>query len=694
MVITIIVLLILAGVALATLTGQGSIIGNAENVVGRYNNGVIVEQQLLNEIEGYLSRSIDRLEKIPVYTEEQLQKMGTGEDVIINGRIYNFGTGKTYVLQNNIEYTGTYENIGNLIKNKEIYIEGQNKIIKVTNEEGIDEYYTEESKYYIATNKYGYVLNGLELYYDGIDNTGTGEHSLTTTTWKDLSGNNRDGTLIDFGTSTISGWGNNYLSFDGINDWVNCGELNNTNITFDICYLLKGKVDKSMVICGDVETGGSALYLQKGKIMTTTYIGGEYKYVTVDDPIEKYNITTSSYSYDGNFNKVYKNGEEKSSKQQNGDIGLTQLNTVMAIGANPYGSNDINRELAYIDVYTVRIYNRGLSAEEIEINSKADERRYKQENIIPVYTEEQLLKAGTGEDVYISEESKTYNYAKGAVYELKNDVNIQENYTNILNRINNREINIKLNDKKIIKGEDYYTSNSKYTVAVNKYGYVKDGLELYYDGIDNTGSGHSTTVTTWTDLSGKGRNGTLKNNTSSSAWTEEGLVFDGIDDYVLIQELNYDNVTLETVIESNRAGSSNAQVILGNLEQGGYGIYYTTRVTFEAYIKEENDYATPDYKSNMPMNISQGYRYSISGCYNGKRVFTRLDGQYQYKDVDGTIKMPERNTKFILGGNPYEETMNMDAFEGVIYSTRVYSRALSDEEMSINYLTDKERYNL
>ena len=34
LVITIIVLLILAGVALATLTGQGNIIGNAEKVVG------------------------------------------------------------------------------------------------------------------------------------------------------------------------------------------------------------------------------------------------------------------------------------------------------------------------------------------------------------------------------------------------------------------------------------------------------------------------------------------------------------------------------------------------------------------------------------------------------------------------------------------------------------------------------------
>ena len=46
-------LLILAGVALTTLTGQGNIIGNAENAVGKYNNSVATEQQLLNEIEKY-----------------------------------------------------------------------------------------------------------------------------------------------------------------------------------------------------------------------------------------------------------------------------------------------------------------------------------------------------------------------------------------------------------------------------------------------------------------------------------------------------------------------------------------------------------------------------------------------------------------------------------------------------------------
>ena len=38
---------------MATLTGQGNIIGNAENAVGKYNNSVIEEQALLNTIEKY-----------------------------------------------------------------------------------------------------------------------------------------------------------------------------------------------------------------------------------------------------------------------------------------------------------------------------------------------------------------------------------------------------------------------------------------------------------------------------------------------------------------------------------------------------------------------------------------------------------------------------------------------------------------
>ena len=51
LIITIIVLLILAGVALATLTGQGNILENANKAVEKYNEKALAEQGLLNEIE-------------------------------------------------------------------------------------------------------------------------------------------------------------------------------------------------------------------------------------------------------------------------------------------------------------------------------------------------------------------------------------------------------------------------------------------------------------------------------------------------------------------------------------------------------------------------------------------------------------------------------------------------------------------
>ena len=60
LVITIIVMLILAGVVLATLTGQGNIIGNAENAVGKYNEEVGKEQDILNSIEKFLIEKTDR----------------------------------------------------------------------------------------------------------------------------------------------------------------------------------------------------------------------------------------------------------------------------------------------------------------------------------------------------------------------------------------------------------------------------------------------------------------------------------------------------------------------------------------------------------------------------------------------------------------------------------------------------------
>ncbi len=226
LVVTLVILIILAAVSINMILGEQGIFGQAKKAANSYQgselNDLAALESLTTELDDILARPI------PIKTSEQLLKIGTGEKIEIDGTEYYFNKGRTYAIQNNIEYTGSYDAIAELIRNKEIAIQGNGYQIVVTNEEEKKEYYTEASKYYIATNAYGYVLKGLELFFDGKDNAGEGVHDNTATVWKDLSGNNRDGTLHNFGNSAISGWNNNYLSFDGVNDWVACGELNNS----------------------------------------------------------------------------------------------------------------------------------------------------------------------------------------------------------------------------------------------------------------------------------------------------------------------------------------------------------------------------------------------------------------------------------------------------------------------------------
>ena len=114
--------------------------------------------------------------------------------------------------------------------------------------------------------------------------------------------------------------------------------------------------------------------------------------------------------------------------------------------------------------------------------------------------------------------------------------------------------------------------------------YIKNGLMVAYDGINNTGNGHDDKVTTWKDLSGNGNDGILK---GDPTWEEDHLKFDGTDDWVDIGKMNYDNVTLETVVKSNNI--SDWKTIMGNLESAGYGIEFDNTQSgiyrFEVYLR-------------------------------------------------------------------------------------------------------------
>ena len=109
--------------------------------------------------------------------------------------------------------------------------------------------------------------------------------------------------------------------------------------------------------------------------------------------------------------------------------------------------------------------------------------------------------------------------------------------------------------------------------------YIEDGLVLYFDGINNVGSGdnnHDSSSTTWKNLCDTENDGELK----GPVWGENCLIFDGINDWVSIGEMNYSDITIEAVVENSQVNDKET-VYVGNWQSGGYGLIYNTIIDSE-----------------------------------------------------------------------------------------------------------------
>ena len=207
------------------------------------------------------------------------------------------------------------------------------------------------------------VKNGLLMQLDGANNTGEGNYK-DTDIWTDLSGNKKNGTIKG------ATWQENSLNFDGQNDWVNCDKSNTDYKTIEVTFAFN-KLDttENQYIIGNWQSGGGGiLFNSKTKrIAGQYYIDGTYHNVISQMDIEPNNKYTVSLTYDGNKVKLYINGILNSEKEISGVI--KQTSEVMAIGRQPSNS------LRWFNgrVYSARIYDRGLTEDEVKTNYISDQ---------------------------------------------------------------------------------------------------------------------------------------------------------------------------------------------------------------------------------------------------------------------------------------------------------------------------------
>lgn len=207
-----------------------------------------------------------------------------------------------------------------------------------------------------------------------------------------------------------------------------------------------------------------------------------------------------------------------------------------------------------------------------------------------------------------------------------------------------------------------------------------EGLTLWVDGTRNKGKylPHESDALEWKDLSGQNKHGTIN---GTAVWGGNFLLLNSSDaQWVNFGELNPSYVTLELFCELTSFHSTE-DAIFSNYESGGYGFSASSSyVKFQAH--NGSGYQSARLEEPLPLNE----KVHLVGTFDGTSSKLYINGELKAtKTASGTIKAPGNNTTLSLGGNPNGTTCNVPCLNGKIYSARVYSRALSQEEINQNY---------
>ena len=223
---------------------------------------------------------------------------------------------------------------------------------------------------------------------------------------------------------------------------------------------------------------------------------------------------------------------------------------------------------------------------------------------------------------------------------------------------------------------------------------VTSGLVLCLDAANRKSYPSPFTGTTWTDLSGNGRAGTLNNGVGYNSANLGSLTFDGSNDYVTVSMVN---PFAETVIVWAKSATStwnqNGWISCSRAENGHIIHPVQGQKTVQFYMGESTG-PNQLIGTGTPDNIMIPHMYS----------FTENGTDLHIAYIDATEVA--RSTFPLTFGSSRSTTpslqttyLGVDAAlhygrygNGNIYSCLRYNRALTATEIQQNYLATKSRY--
>jgi hypothetical protein len=292
---------------------------------------------------------------------------GTYSRLYVDG--YETGTAKTSA---GIATTQDILCIGNwaYVYSSPRYLNGSVSNFKVYNRalsstEILNDYFSTKNRFFPNEN---IVRNGLVL---NIDASKSNSYPGAGNTIYDLSGFGNTGTFVNGPTFSTSNGGS--LFFDNVNDYISFGTASSvkpTQLTL-ACFFKINAINAPNVIVGKQGTGvGAASYalvVQNGKLNFRIESGGIQDASYTFSNTSTYNYAVGTY--DGSTMKLYLNGSLVGTATTSVSIIYSDsYPLLMGYYANAFATN--------MSIGSLKLYNRPLSATEIQQNFNAMRERY------------------------------------------------------------------------------------------------------------------------------------------------------------------------------------------------------------------------------------------------------------------------------------------------------------------------------
>lgn len=206
------------------------------------------------------------------------------------------------------------------------------------------------------------VIDGLVLCLDAANNK---SYSGTGSTWRDVSGNKNNGTLVN-GPTFNSG----SLYFDGIDDSASTPtspSLESITTGISICFWVKLGATKNNYAVFFTKSGfATTLGIRGSDGFTVWYsnLGNWVAGYTSPRVLNNGNWAFMCYNYDGSTQRIFQNGVQILSRSTTGNFTTTSNSMVIA-------NSTFDGQLG-----ASYIYNRALSAQEVLQNYNATKSRF------------------------------------------------------------------------------------------------------------------------------------------------------------------------------------------------------------------------------------------------------------------------------------------------------------------------------